>query len=135
MADEYDSMKPVADLRRELVNNIFKFIQNPIRWEGAEPTGDEKQAIFDVFADEISRKMTLLAIRRVRTERVGEWQDAFNRHGKGSTFERARVIGDDIYRPAAPVPTTAPSPDQNELLKQVTEKVEAAAEVAGVRLA
>ncbi|MEQ8485103.1 MAG: hypothetical protein RIB46_12145 [Pseudomonadales bacterium] len=132
IADEYDTLKPVADLRRELVNNIFVFIQNPIGWQGPEPDDDEKQAVFDGFADEISRRMTSLATRRVSTERVLEWQDAYDRHGKGSTFERARVIGDDIYRPAAPIPSTTPSPRQNELLRQVTSEVEAAAEVAGV---
>ena len=37
MADEYDTLKPVADLRKELQERIYVFVQNPLRWEGPEP--------------------------------------------------------------------------------------------------
>ena len=33
-ADEYDTLRPVADLRKELVERIYVFVQNPLRWQG-----------------------------------------------------------------------------------------------------
>lgn len=42
-------------------------------------------------------------------------------------FVRARIIGDEIYQPAAPVPDTTPSPDRNQFLREIVEQVEQAA--------
>ena len=102
MADEYASLRPVADLRKELVERIYVFIQNPLRWEGPQPSEDEKQGVYDALADNIGRRFRKLSTRRVWRERATEWKDAWNKHGAGSTFVRARIIGDEVYRPAAP---------------------------------
>ncbi|MBV8416835.1 MAG: hypothetical protein JO251_16650 [Verrucomicrobia bacterium] len=59
---------------------------------------------FDAFADNLGRRLLALCTRRAWRERVAQWQDAYNKHGTGSTFVRARIIGDEIYEPAAPVP-------------------------------
>jgi hypothetical protein len=59
-------------------------------------------------------------------ERAAQWQDAYDKHGTGSTFERARIIGDEIYEPAAPVPDDTPSPDRNQFLREVITEVETA---------
>lgn len=32
MADHYDTLHPVADLRRELLDRIYVFVQNPLSW-------------------------------------------------------------------------------------------------------
>ena len=32
-----------------------------------------------------------------------QWREAYDKHGTGSTFVRARIIGDEIYEPAAPI--------------------------------
>ena len=31
-ADEYDTLRPIADLRKELVERIYVFVQSPLRW-------------------------------------------------------------------------------------------------------
>jgi hypothetical protein len=36
-ADECDTLKPVADLHRNLHNDIYVFLQNPVKWDGQEP--------------------------------------------------------------------------------------------------
>lgn len=110
MRDEYDTLRPVADLRKELVDRVYVLIQNPVRWQGAEPSDDQKQAIYDALADEIARRMLVLATDRIWKQRFGEWQVAYDQHGRGSTFERARIIGDRVYETAAPVPDVTPSP-------------------------
>ena len=133
-ADEYDTLRPIADLRKELVERIYVFVQNPVRWKKAEPADDEKQLCFDAFADNLARRLLGVCTRRMRHERVTRWQDAYNKHGTGSTFVRARIIGDEIYEPAAPVPDVTPSPDRNEFLRQVITEVEKAAAEAGAVL-
>lgn len=134
MADEYAWLRPVADLRKELVERLFVFIQNPVRWEGPEPSDEEKQQTYDTLADNIGKRLRELSSRRLWRERASEWQSAYDKHGSGSTFVRARIIGDDIYDPAAPIPDITPSPDRNLFLHEVVAEVEGAATEAGARL-
>lgn len=134
MADEYDTLRPVADLRKELVERIYVFIQNPLRWEGTDPTDDERQHIYDSFADNLAKRALTFTTARLRTKRVAEWQRAFERSGKGSTFTRARIIANDIYFPAAPIPDVTPSPDRNQFLHEVVAEVDAAARETGAEL-
>lgn len=131
MKDEYDTLRPIADLRKELVERIYVFVQRPLRWKGPEPSDDQKQAAFDAFADDLSLRLLELCSRRVWHERASQWQDAYDKHGTGSTFVRARIIGDEIYEPAAPVPDVTPSPDRNQFLRQIITEVENAADETG----
>jgi hypothetical protein len=133
-ADEYDTLRPVADLRKELVERIYVFVQNPLRWEGPEPAEDQKQSCFDAFADNLGRRLLALCTRRVWHERGAQWQEAYDKHGTGSTFVRARIIGDEIYEPAAPIPDVTPSPDRNQFLRDVIAEAEGAARETGVVL-
>ena len=133
-ADEYDTLRPIADLRKELVERIYVFLQSPLRWRGLEPPDDQKQECFDVFADNLGRRLLDLCTRRMRNERVAQWQDAYNKRGTGSTFERAQIIGDEIYEPTAPVPDVTPSPDRNQFLWQVITEVQKAADETGATL-
>lgn len=133
-ADEYDTLRPIADLRRELVERIYVFVQHPLRWVGHEPSDDQKQACFDSLADNLAGRLLELCTRRVWRERASQWQVAYDKHGTGSTFVRARIIGDEIYEPAAPVPDVTPSPDRNQFLREVVAEVEDAAKQTGVVL-
>ena len=133
-ADEYDTLRPVADLRKELMERIYVFFQNPLRWEGGEPTDDQKQALFDTFADNLGRRLLEVCTRRVWNERAVQWEDAFYERGTGSTFVRAKIIGDDIYKPAAPVPDATPSPDGNQFLREIVAEVEEAARETNAKL-
>jgi len=134
-ADEYDTLKPVADLHRNLQNDIYVFIQSPVKWDGPEPDDDEKQRVFDHLAEAISSRALELVTRRVRQERTEEWQGAYNCHGRGSSFSRATMIETDIYDRAAPVPNVAPSLDRNAFLHEVIVLVDEAAATLEVKLA
>ena len=125
-ADEYDTLRPVADLRKELVEGIYVFVQNPLRWEGREPSDDQKQDRFDVLADNLGTRLLSVCTRRVWHERGLQWHDAYYQRGTGSTFVRARIIGHEIYEPAAPVPDATPSPDRNQFLRDVISEAEQA---------
>ena len=127
-ADEYDTLKPVADLYRNLQSDIYVFIQNPITWEGPEPNDEEKQKVFDHFAQSISERALQLSSEKIRLNHVNDWIEAYSRRGPGSTFKRAAIIEDEIYQKAAPVPDTAPSPDRNQFLHDVIRLVADAAQ-------
>ena len=134
--DEYDNLKPVADLRKQLQDRLYVLLQNPLRWEPAEPTDDaQKQQVFDELANTISAKILDLATRRVRAERMPEWQSAFNQTGRGSSYARASIIGEQIYERAAPIPDVTPSPDRNSFLHEVAAVVETVCKEAGANLA
>lgn len=128
---EYDTLHPIADLRKELREQIYVFVQAPLRWEGPKPNDDQKQERFDAFAHSLSGRLLELCTRRLWQEHALQWQDAYAKHGSGSTFVRARIIGDRIYEPAAPAPDVTPSPDRNQFLHQVVAAVEEAAAEAG----
>lgn len=134
-ADEYDTLRPVADLRFELQLQVYLMLQRPVRWEGAEPTDDERQAIIDEASNAITRKLLDLTRRRLMEDAQRAWQGAYMQRGAGSTFVRARMIASDVYEQRAPVPTVTASPDQNRFLKDVACCIdEVAAEVGLITL-
>lgn len=133
--DEYDNLQPVADLRKQLQDRLYIFLQNPLRWDPVEPTDDaEKQQVFDSLANALSAKTLDLATRRVRAERMPEWQRAFNQSGRGSSFSRAAIIGEQIYDRAAPIPDVTPSPDRNSFLHEVAGLVDLVCSEGGAAL-
>lgn len=135
-ADEYDNLKPVADLRKQLQDRLYVLLQNPIQWDPVEPTDDShKQQVFDGLANALSAKILDLATRRVRGERMPDWQFAFNQSGRGSSYARASIIGERIYDRAAPIPDVTPSPDRNAFLQEVARVVESVCEEVGAKLA
>lgn len=136
LGDEYDNLKPVADLRKQLQDRLYVLLQNPLRWDPAEPTDDaHKQQVFDGLANALSAKMLDLATRRVRAERMTDWQSAFNQSGRGSSYARASIIGERIYERAAPIPDVTPSPDRNSFLHDVAAVVESVCDELGAKLA
>jgi hypothetical protein len=134
MSDEYDNLKPVADLRSQLQDRLYRLIQNPLAWDPSEPTEDEKQVVFDALAQGLSTRVMALAARRVRTERMDAWQAAFGQSGRGSSYTRANIIGSQVYDPAAPIPDVTPSPDRNAFLNEVAAAVDEACQEVGARL-
>lgn len=134
IGDEYDNLRPVADLKLQLQQRLYVLLQNPDSWSGLEPSDDDKQHLYDAIAEELSRKLVELASRRVRTERQPEWRTAFDESGPRSTFRRAELIAGQIYDRAAPIPDIAASPDRNAFLQEVAESTRDAAEAVGAKL-
>ncbi len=132
--DEYDTLRPVADLRKELRDRIYVLIQNPLRWEGPEPTEDQKRDCFNALAHNLGQRLLEVCTRRLWHQHAVQWQEAYYERGIGSTFVRARIIGDEIYEPAAPVPDTTPSPDRNQFLREIVAEVKKAADETNATL-
>ncbi len=132
--DGYRKLQPVADLHAWLQDQVWVMIQAPVSWTAGEPSEDERQALFDEFANRLSKRMLELAHDRLQVQRNHEWIAAFTQSGRGSTFGRARIIADRIYAEAAPVPQATPAPKQNEFLHQVIHLVRSIAADLGISL-
>ena len=117
--DQYDTLRPVADLRYQLQAQVLLMLQRPVRWDGGEPNDDDKQRIIDALANAITKKLMDLTRRRIAEDPRLGWQEAYAQHGVGSTFVRARLIAAEVYDRGAPIPTVGASPDQNRFLKEV----------------
>lgn len=122
--DEYDSLRPVADLRFNLQKQVYLMLQRPERWTSGEPAEEQKQATLDALTNAITSRLVELSRRRLRDEVRAAWQTAYLQKGPGSTFVRARVIADDVYERGAPIPTVSASPDQNRFLRDVAAVVD-----------
>lgn len=122
--DEYDNLKPVADLRYHLQTQVYLMLQRPERWSGGEPSEDEKQTIIDSLSNAVTNRLVELTRRRLRDDVRRGWQEAYLQKGLGSTFVRARIIANDVYDRGAPIPTVSASPDQNRFLRDVADAVD-----------
>jgi hypothetical protein len=131
--DEYGKLQPVADLQGWLQDQAWLMIQSPVDWTAGDPSEDEKQALYDEFANRLSEQMLNLAHERISEQRRQQWTDAYLQSGRGSTVDRAKII-EQIYAGAAPVPQATPAPHQNEFLHQVIEIVRATAADLNVQL-
>ena len=98
------------------------------------PTQKEIQTKFDGLADNLSERLPVLSSRRVWRDHLDDWERAYRKVGKGSTFVRARIIGNDIFELAAPVPDSNSSPERNELLEEVIGEVNRAADEVGAKV-
>ena len=122
--NEYNGLRPVADLVRQLQTSISLWLDNPAGWTKSPADEDEKQAAIDKIRREVSSRIHALAQKRLITSHPdpGPWQVAFAFSGTGSSHERAKVMA-QIYDAAAPSITSALDPTAQEFLDQVVQIV------------
>ncbi len=119
--DEYDNLKPVGDLYKELVESIRCFIERPLKWEPEQPDEKVMQESYDIFAQEISKKILEFVAKRIHNDKERMWLDAYNCSGRGSSYKRADIISKDIYNQSAPILTEIPSPVGTEFRKEIEQ--------------
>jgi hypothetical protein len=104
--DEYDTLKPVADLIAHLQAELYRFLAEPVAWQPSTPAddSDERATVIAQIRQEINTRLHGLARKRIKEDRSSEWMKAFSRRGPGSGSARK----DDVlaqYGIAAPTPT------------------------------
>jgi len=123
--DEYDTLRPIADMISLLQIQISKFLSEPLRWNpGAIPEDRDAERIqaIDNIRKQVFTRLHELSHRRLVDERLSGWVEAYEHRGTGSTRVRAKdMIA--LYEQAAPVPNEMPGPDLNEFLFEVRELV------------
>jgi hypothetical protein len=131
--DEYDTLRPVADLIRDLSEQIRAFLEKPQRWEPADGSEDMQQAAIDNIAREIYKQLHSFArIRLIRDYRF-KWETAYSRWGTGSTKERAYDL-EMIYNLAVPQVGEIDDEEAEEFVMKVVGLVRDAVEAHGGRL-
>jgi hypothetical protein len=117
--DEYDNLRPVADLIACLQEHVRPFLESPLRWEPAKGATDEMMShAIDRIAQEVFLRLHELAANRVMRDRVIKWKEAYAHRGVGSGAERRRDV-ESIYGAAAPIPGETADPPTNEFLREI----------------
>jgi len=122
--DEYDALRPVADLIRLLQTQISQFLNSPLSWSPEIPSDDseDRQVAIDTIKKEVFDRLHELSRTRVLEEKVSGWVEAYEHRGTGSTRIRARDMV-RLYEEAAPIPNEMPGPDANEFLFELRELI------------
>ena len=128
--DEYDTLRPVADLVARLTESVSRFLDQPVGWTRQPEDEQEEQSAIAQVRRVVSAAMHEMAVRRLVQNHLARWRTAYNFTGRGSTFDRARTI-EGIYGEAAPVPDAVMPPPSKEFLLEVRHLVTAAIEASG----
>lgn len=128
--DEYDTLRPIADLVARMTEALSRFLDNPIDWTRIPEDEQERQAAIARIRRAVSTNMHELAHRRLVAQHLARWRDAYAFRGKGSTFQRAREIR-GIHDEAAPVPDAVMPPPSRRFLDEVRGIVTNAIEDGG----
>ena len=128
--DEYNGLRPVADLVRQLQTSISLWLDSPTGWTRLPANEDESQAAIDEIRKDVLSSIHALAERRLITAHSPGWRTAFGFSGTGSSHERAREMN-RIYDAAAPSITSVLDSTAQEFLNQIIQIVGDAVEDAG----
>ena len=131
--NEYSSLKPVADLGREITEAVADFIANPREWEPPLAAEEDRARAAELVRREMSTRVQEFVESRLRVDRTVQWQDAYEFSGTGSGYQRSLKIW-TIYQETAPVPTNVPSRDSTKLLDLIRSIFLDAVSAAGGRV-
>ena len=131
--DEYDSLRPIADLATQLRESVSRFLNNPISWTRKPANEDEAQVAVDRIRQVIEVQLRDLAVRRLVQEHLTDWRTAYDgpaSRGPGSTLRRANTI-QSIYDAAAPLPDAVMTTPSVAFLAEIRRIVRSAIEASG----
>lgn len=132
--DEYKTLRPVADLIREISEHVKQLLDQPLTWEFANyRSEEERQIAIDTIAREVYAYLHTLSRQCIILDSISDWQIAYSRSGKGSTKVRAYDI-EQIYRTAAPMVEELEDDEIDALFLQVTDVVRNAILAEGGKL-
>ena len=131
--NEYSTLKPVADLRRELTEAVADFIANPREWEPHLATDEDRDRAAERVRREMSSRVQDLVERQLRIDHTVDWGQAYGYSGTGSGYRRSLRIW-TIYQEVAPVPTDVPNRESAKLLDLIRSVFLDAVEAAGGRV-
>ncbi|OZE36125.1 MULTISPECIES: hypothetical protein [unclassified Rhodococcus (in: high G+C Gram-positive bacteria)] len=134
-ADQYETLRPNAELREALKEEIYKALEKPARWNGRPPeTAEDQAAVIDHFANKIAQRLVDPIQKRLSELPRSDWQISYNYSGTGSTVLRAAHISHDIFAKNVTAHREAPNSESTTFLQVVAATLEAAAEETDVSL-
>lgn len=134
-ADQYDTLRPNAELREALKEEIYKALEKPARWNGRPPeTAEDQAVVIDHFANKIAQRLVDPIQERLSKLPRSDWQISYNYSGTGSTVLRAGHISQDILAKNVTVRVDGRDSEVSTFLQIVAAAVEAAAAETDVSL-
>ncbi len=127
---EYNGLRPVADLIRQLQIGISLWLDNPNGWTRQPESEDERHAAIDAIRQRVFKDIHDLAEQRIIVSHQAGWRRAFAFSGIGSSNDRAKEMA-QIYDAAAPSITSVRDMPTQEFLDRVIQIVQDAVEEAG----
>ncbi len=128
--NEYNGLRPVADLVRQLQTSISRWLDNPAGWTKQPANEDERQSAINEIRRSVFTKIHLLAEQRLLTTHLTSWQTALGFSGTGSSINRAKQMA-QIYNVAAPSISSVLDTAAQEFLNQVIQIVNDVVKEAG----
>lgn len=127
--NEYDNLKPVANLVSELQRAVSLWLDDQDDWT-RPPTDTEREQVTDGIRREVYQRMHAFTDARLVDGHKREWEQAYQFGGRGSSRDRARAMN-RIYSDAAPNIASVRDADAEEFLQEVLDIVSEAVTNAG----
>lgn len=131
--DQYDTLRPAADIIKLLSERIADFIAKPREWRPQNLPEEARQTAVNKVAQAVSTRLHELIGDRLFHDRLHEWIGAYSHRGTGSTRSRAHDIR-GIYEVAAPVPGELPTKESMNFLDVIRNLFRDAANSAGAEV-
>lgn len=128
--DSYDTMRPVADLLRDLAEGLADFIATPRAWKQTNVSKEAKQRAVESVRQKMAERVREFASANLQLDPRPDWTEAWVLSGPGSTSQRAREIW-AIYEKAAPDISEVPSQDSAFALDTLRRLFREAVQEAG----
>ncbi|MCM3790348.1 hypothetical protein M3221_18390 [Domibacillus indicus] len=112
---EYDTLRPVSELKDCLMYHIRIYLSQPVRWIPANVTDSDKKDAIDRIAREVHSKLFDFTTERIWFDQLAPWNHAFNLSGGGSGKKRINSM-ERIYEQGAPIPGEATTTQTQEYL-------------------
>lgn len=128
--DSYDTMRPVADLLRDLAEGLSDFIATPRRWKPLGIGEEARQRAVETVRQKMAERVKEFASANLQLDPRPEWNRAWSLSGRGSGSQRSREIW-AIYEKAAPDIGEVPSDDSATVLDTLRRLFREAVEEAG----
>ncbi|MBF0214545.1 MAG: hypothetical protein HQM00_13455 [Magnetococcales bacterium] len=129
-ANEYDTLRPVADLVARLQESISRWLDSPAQWTRDPKDDEERNAALATVRKSVFTALHDLAENRLADAHRPNWRDAFDLSGKNAGHRRAEEI-ERIYEKAAPRISSAMSEPARSFLHSLHRLVRTAVENAG----
>lgn len=128
--DEYNGLRPVADLIAQLQVSISLWLDGPAGWTREPSDETEAQDAIDTIRRHVFQRMHSLARGRLIEYQQRAWITAYAYSGTGSTRERAKTMY-GIFGEAAPSITSMMDDTAEKFLNDVVDIVRNAVKEVG----
>ncbi len=117
--NEYQGLKPIADLIRSIRERVYRFVSRPLEFEPLSTSEEmQNQAIGNIM-NEIDQALHLYVEKILLNDKIPSWYRAYSEFkGKGSTLLRSQEIK-IIFDTTVPIPDEIPSIDSNKFINEL----------------